>query len=175
MEDDAIAHGRRHDPRKAVCECAATLPDADRLEPEPMRVMLTAMLCMISVTGTLYVLLYHAREFGEAPCCWVLPLMALWLVWYLFWHVLQLAHRGRLLLFPDSLVFRPSHRNREVHIELGDIDRVGRRRGRIHIVLKNRAFYYFACSWLHGEDMYDQILAQLDELGLDVTSHERKR
>ena len=53
MEDDAIAHGRRHDPSDAVCRCAAILRVPDRLEPEPMRIMLTAVFCMISVTGTL--------------------------------------------------------------------------------------------------------------------------
>ena len=66
MEDDAIAHGRRHDPRDAVCQCAATLPDADRLEPEPMRVMLTAVFCMISVTGTFY-LCCTTRESSKRP------------------------------------------------------------------------------------------------------------
>ncbi len=62
------------------------------------------------------------------------------------------------------------------NIALEDLEFVGRKRNRIHLVLNGTSsFYYFSCSRLHDEDMCNQLLARLDELGMEVTSHERNR
>jgi len=91
--------------------------------------------------------------------------------WYLFRHVL--ARCGRLLLFPDELIFQRALGGRETHIALGDIKRLGRRRNRIHLALQDNRPYHFSCSRLHGEDMFDQLMTRIDELGIEVTIHER--
>ena len=90
----------------------------------------------------------------------------------LFWRLFQPTRRGRLRLEQEELVFRGG--GKSTVFPLAEISRMGRRRNRIHLTLGPRSSHYFMCSMLHGEDMYDAIQARLDELGLEVTSHERR-
>ena len=175
MEDDPPIHHRRTKRRDALCHCTATLRSDNRRAPVPLRVLLAGMAFSSLVFGTLYIIWLGVGHVDETPCFVLIPLICGLLGWYLFSHFVQPSRRGRMLLFPDRLVFRWFLADREKPILLRDIRRIGRRRNRIHVGLTDDQHCFFSCSRLHGEDMYDQILARLEELGLEVINHERQR
>ncbi len=166
------ADHRMQSMNEALCQCSAVLRAPD--EPEFARIRSLPVIAMLSLMGFFWAtaLWLEPGAFISLPCCLFLDLPACLLWWFVCspW----LGRRGRLLLYEDHLVFRRP-RKPPVTIELHSIMRAGRARNRIHVALADhRSHYYFSCSRLHAEDLYDQLLEQLAALGVEVVSHERK-
>jgi hypothetical protein len=160
-----------------LVSCTAVTLDLDGLELHRGVTMfwmagfiILATVSAVVLSGWVYV--------EYAPCCCAVEfLITAWFGWMSLHRLTRPTRRGRLRLFRDELVFQlmifPGDPER---LPLREIERLGRNRHKIHIRMReHNKFYFFACSRLHAEDMYDQITAQLDALGVEVATYESKR
>lgn len=162
----------RHRKDSVLFSCGAVYVDSAR--PEKLRSVTHLMfaLFVILAFGTVQLAM---RLWVESPVL-VLGAVTLLLGWKVFCRVFRPRRRGRLSLLGDELVFAPIFSGRlRRRITLTDVQRIGRKGRRIHICLHDRRYFYFDCSHLHGEDLYDRLHARLEELGVEVVTYESKR
>jgi len=127
-----------------------------------------------STSMSVYVMALGGGTGVNSPCFCLFLAMSLFFGWFAMRRLVKPGFRGRLRLFEEELVFKlywstpPA-----VHLPLPEIERLGRNQNMIQIRLRGEStFYFFDCSRLHGEDMYDQITTQLDEFGVEGASHD---
>ncbi len=159
----------------SLCECRATLHLSHRQRPG-RRSLIQAIVIFVAMAATMLVLVRcQMAESDVDSYCLAFPAVALPLALYLCRRVLLPAERGRLFLYPRTLVFQSSRAEPQLNIRLSDIEFASRRRNQIQLGMEgSHSFVEFSCSRLLGEDMFDQLLAQCDELGVVVKSFEHQ-